>query len=255
MKDCIIQANVAPVKVGHLTFEGLMDEKERYYIAQQQIATIFQIIPTSAPKWLKSNLAKDCSLFSVKTNREEVEGKRVRSTEKAIALNDFERLLRKLDKSGNSIAESICDDLIGLSLQQLFADAFKVKFEQEDRLKWLKDRQEGKQVRHTLTDAIKWYLETNADTLSNGYIGFIYPNCSDLVNIGLFGRKSKRLCVDLKVSDRSKLRDALTADELRWLPEIEDLAARLIVYQGFEPMDAIKDAINRTAIPVVERIA
>lgn len=248
MKDCIIQANVAPVKVGHLEIEGLMDANECFAVAVPQICDLFQILVKNAGRDIKALLGKDFQFLKYKTK---LHPKAVN----AVTLVDFERLLRKLDKAGNPIAESMADDLVGLSLQQLFSDAFEIKFEQEERQKWLKDRQEGKQIRHTLTDAIKWYLNTNADTLSNGYINFIYPNCSDLVNIGLFGRKSKRLCVDLKVSDRSKLRDALTADELRWLSEIEDLAARLIVYQGFEPMEAIKDAINRTAIPVVERIA
>jgi hypothetical protein len=253
MKDSIIQTKVSSVKVGHLTFEGLMDEGETFYIAQQQLAFIFQVIPTSAPKWLKLHLGRDCSLFSVKTNREEVEGKRVRSTEKAITLRDFERLLRKLDKSGNPIAESICDDLVGLSLTQLFSDAFKVKFEEEQRQEFLKTRQEGKQVRVSLTDAIKWHLEGNE--VSDSKRHWIYINCSEAVNIGLFGRKASKMCIDFKVSDRSKLRDHLTADELRWLSEIEDLAARLIIYQSFEPVDAVKEAISRVAIPVVTRTA
>lgn len=253
MKDSIIQTTVEPVKIGHLTIEGLMDEAENYYIAQQQVAAIFQVIPTSAPKWLKANTGKDCSLFSVKTNREATEGKRVRSTEKAIGLLDFERLLRKLDKAGNSIAESICDDLLGLSLQQLFCDAFEVKFEKEQRQEFLKVRQDGKQVRHSLTDAIKWYVDNHE--VSEAKQQWIYHHCSEAANIGLFGRKASKLCIDFKVSDRSKLRNYLTTDELRWLTEIEDLAARLIMFQGFEPHPAVKEAVSRLAIVKVERVA
>jgi hypothetical protein len=142
----------------------------------------------------------------------------------------------------------------------LFSDAFGIKFEEQQRQEFLKTRQEGKQVRLTLTNAIDWYLKEDAKKdekhrRSANYVNFIFSNCSDLVNLGLFGRKSKRLCVDLKIEDRSQLRDFLTADELRWLSEIEDLGARLIVYQGFEPMDAVREAVSRVAIPKVDRTA
>jgi hypothetical protein len=248
MKDSITQAEVSCVKVGHLEIEGLMDTDGKFAVAVPQICQLFQILSKNASRDIKALLGKDFQFLKYRT---ELHPKAVN----ALTLIDFERLLRKLDKASNPVAESICDDLVGLSLHQLFSDAFHVKFESDERQEHLKVRQESKLVRHNLTDAIKWYLNANADTLSNSYVNFIYPNCSDLVNLGLFGRKSKRLCVDLKISDRSKLRDALKADELRWLTEIEDLAARLIVYQDYEPMDAVKEAISRVAIPVVDRTA
>jgi hypothetical protein len=116
-----------------------------------------------------------------------------------------------------------------------------------------KARVEGKRVRHSLTDAIAWYLEDNE--VSNSKRHWIYINCSDAVNIGLFGRRASKLCVDFKVKDRSKLRDSLTTDELRWLSEIEDLASRLMMYQEYEPITAVKEAISRLAILKVDRTA
>ena len=75
----ILTAQVATVKLGNLEFEGLKLEDGGYGIALQQVASLFQVIPTSAPKWLETRLGKGCSLFQCKTNRELTEGKRVRS--------------------------------------------------------------------------------------------------------------------------------------------------------------------------------
>jgi hypothetical protein len=65
-----------------------------------------------------------------------------------ILLPDFERLLRKLDKAGNKAAEQMVDDLVGLSMHQLFSDAFGQKFEKEERQAWLVDRQSHREDFH-----------------------------------------------------------------------------------------------------------
>lgn len=50
--------------------------------------------------------------------------------------------LKVCKKLGSAAADEMIDDLAGLSLQQLFSDAFKIEFEQKERQQWLKDRQE-----------------------------------------------------------------------------------------------------------------
>lgn len=50
-------------------------------------------------------------------------------------------------------------------------------------------------------------------------------------------------------------RDALTADELRWIAQVEELGARLVVYQAMKPLDAIKESLARNIIPVIDRKA
>jgi hypothetical protein len=126
----VITAKVAQVPFGNLTIEGLLLEDGKFAVALQQAATLFQIIPTSAPKWLRTNLGKDSSLYQVKTNRPG----RIRKPETAISLLDFERLLRALDKANNPIAVNMSDALIGLSLTQLFSDAFEIEVTKEQRL-------------------------------------------------------------------------------------------------------------------------
>jgi hypothetical protein len=140
MANNILTAKVAIVRFGSIEIEGLLIEDGRYAVAQQQAAKLFQIIPTSAPKWLKSILGKDASLFLVKTNREQIYGVRSRSSEKALSLKDFETLIVELSFEGDKTAQLMSRALIGLSLAQVFSDSFGVVFEKAERQSYLASR-------------------------------------------------------------------------------------------------------------------
>lgn len=64
-KKNYIKAEVALVSIGHLEVEGLLTEDGVELIAQQQVASLFSVIPTSTPKWLKRLLENDFQLFSL----------------------------------------------------------------------------------------------------------------------------------------------------------------------------------------------
>ncbi len=127
-----MKAEVATIEIGLYKFEGLKLENGQYAIAQQQIAQLFQIVPSSAPKWLKSLLEGGFQLFQVKTNREKQAGKQNRP-ENALSLLDFKKLIRKLDKQGNVIAEQIAESMLEMALEQRFADAFLIALTAGDR--------------------------------------------------------------------------------------------------------------------------
>jgi hypothetical protein len=172
-----------------------------------------------------------------------------------LPLDQLPLFLKVCSKLGSPDANELLLDLAGLSLQQLFSDAFGLQFEGNERQDWLKKRMEGKQVRLDMTDAVQWYIEKHKDKLSENTKQWMYKHCSDALNLGLFGRTAKKLCIDLQVKDRSKLRDALTTDELRWISQVEELSARLVVYQGLKPLDAVKESLTRNIIPIVDRKA
>jgi hypothetical protein len=131
--NTIINATVALVSIGdRIQIEGLKLEDGRYAIAQQQVASLFSVIPTSAPKWLKSLLGEGSQLFRVKTDRPKQQGKQNRP-ESALLIDDFRILIRKLDKKGNAIAERLSDILMGVALEQFFADAFDDNLTKQDR--------------------------------------------------------------------------------------------------------------------------
>lgn len=70
--------------------------------------------------------------------------------------------------------------MVGLSLHQVFSDAFGIKFEAEDRQRWLKQRQLHRQQYHPLltswlkvdaggnSKAVNWGKEINFFKLSAG---------------------------------------------------------------------------------------
>ncbi|NEO59117.1 MAG: hypothetical protein F6J98_01450 [Moorea sp. SIO4G2] len=80
-----------------------------------------------------------------------------------IKLIDMERLLLKMAVKGDPEAIQWTEELIGLSLHQLFCDAFKIKFEAENRQEFLTQRQQGKLARQEYTDVIKAYLDGNPE--------------------------------------------------------------------------------------------
>jgi hypothetical protein len=66
----------------------------------------------------------------------------------AIALKDFEKLVFELALKGNERAQEFSRSLIGLSLHQLFCDAFGIKFEKEERQQYLAQRMQHRQHFH-----------------------------------------------------------------------------------------------------------
>jgi hypothetical protein len=96
----ILTAQVATVKLGNLEFEGLKLEDGGYGIALQQVASLFQVIPTSAPKWLEGLLGKDAQFKRAKTDRFKQRGKQ-NQTEKILTLEQFRQALLVLAGRGN----------------------------------------------------------------------------------------------------------------------------------------------------------
>ena len=68
-----------------------------------------------------------------------------------------EIVLLELTIQGNKDAKTIQRSLVGLSLHQLLCDAFKIKFEVEDRQQWLICRQRTKVTFRLFTDELKKY--------------------------------------------------------------------------------------------------
>ena len=235
-----LKATVTLVKIGVLEIEGLLLDDGRFAIAQQQIASLFSVIPTSAPKWLKSLLGNDFQLFSVKTNRN-IESRQNRS-EKALLLTDLERLIFELALKGNETAISISRALIGLSLQQLFCDAFGIKFEQAERQEWLKQRQKGKVVRRTLTDAIKDWLDKHPECTGNERT-YLYASTTNVLYQSLFGKTAQEMRQAASVATNDLLRDSLSDKQLHLIDYHESYACKMIDKFDTHPHDAIKEAV------------
>jgi hypothetical protein len=236
------RAELAIVRIGNLEIEGLMLDDGTFGIAIPQVCTLFQIPIKHASRDIKALLHGD---FQFPKWCSKLHPKAVN----VLLLKDFESVLFELALKQNQVAIEFSRTIIGLSLQQLFSDAFCIQFEKEERQDWLKDRQSGKVVRRTLTDAIRDYIK--AHNVSERYAAFVYPNITDLINRAIFNRRSaKQLREDWGVDNP---RDYMTQNELLLIMEVEHLATRLIDKDDLEPGLAVKEAISRLCLPVIKR--
>lgn len=238
----IIKAQIAPVAIGHLSIEGLMAGDGKFYIAVPQISAQFQIDNNQASRRFKALLGSDFQFDKAKT---ELHPKAVN----VLSVPDFERLVARLDRSGHVGAQEFRDDLVGLSLHQLFCDAFGIKFEKEDRLNWLMLRQESKMLFWELASAVKQWM-------AGRYCGApeftYYKNAFDALNVGLFGMQSAKIRQELGLaSDSALCRDSFGQRALTNIATVQGLAARMMAKdESLKPIDAVKRAVDVTLIEV-----
>lgn len=103
-------------------------------------------------------------------------------------------------------------------------------------------RQEGKKARLSLTDVVKQWIE-NHPQMSANERKFIYINVSDALNVGLFGKKASKLREIIGCS-RNDLRDHFSDAEIVAIHTLEDLAARLVMFEGLHPVRAVVKALE-----------
>lgn len=242
-----IKAQVARVRFGHLSIEGLMAEDGNFLVSVPQVVEQFSVDTKQPARHFRSLLGEG-STVDVKVN---IAGTRL--TVNAMLLDTFEKLVAKLDRAGNKAAQDFRDDLAGLSLRQMFCDAFDVRFDEVDRQDWLKARQEGKLTRRTFTDAIKEYLGRHPE-LSQSRVKFMYSNASDRVNQAVMGRIARTLCKDFNC-EKDELRNNLTDQELRHISMIEEEAMLLVDRVDLEPCDAVLSARSKFSFDLSTRTA
>ncbi len=124
----MLTAKVTQVQFGSFgSIEGLMDEQGNYLISAKQANVQLSFASTTNElKTVKALLGKDFEPVLVKTPLNS-------NAVKAIPITVFEKLLAVLDRKGNKQAQILRDSLVGLSIHQLFSDAFGVVIDQEAR--------------------------------------------------------------------------------------------------------------------------
>lgn len=139
----ISKAQIADVKFGKRIIQGLMLPSGEFAIAVPQITGLLPnlVSQTHASRSLKTFLGKD---FQFAKTTSELNPKAVNY----ISLLDLERLVVAAARLGDKEALDLACDLVGLSLTQLWSDAFGVKFEQKERTQWLEDRDEHRREFH-----------------------------------------------------------------------------------------------------------
>lgn len=139
MAKSILSARIAVVKLGALAIEGLLIEDGNFGVAVPQIAAIFpyfqkgQDSQSKASQSLKRLMGEGFKTHRVKTDFN-------KNATIAVSLEDFVLVVKKLFRKGDDVAEDWIDALVGVSLHQVFCDAFDIEFGKEDRQEYLKSR-------------------------------------------------------------------------------------------------------------------
>lgn len=204
-----IKAEITEVSIGILKIQGLMSENGEFGVAVPQVTEKFRFNKNQASRDLKALLGKDFQFDKWKTP---LNPKAVN----VISLDYFQTLVRELDKRGNKAASEFVDALFGLSLHQLFCDAFGRKFEAQDRQAWLTTRYSTKHDFRPLTDLLK----ASGFTEPSEYARFVWAFQS-------------------KLGIESGTRDEL---DIKTLVALQGAQVRLItlIECGFTPWEAVK---------------
>lgn len=153
--------------IGPLSLEGLMSENGDFGVAVPQYADLFDVSRNTASRDIKRLLDKG-SKTSIELRKWKTPFNR--TDVNVIPLENWSSLVFELALSGNPKAIELSRLLQGLSWHQLFADAFGIKFEKEDRQKWLVTRMSTKHDFRPLTDM----LQHHGFTESKEYARFVW---------------------------------------------------------------------------------
>lgn len=245
-----IKATITTVKLGHLELQGLMaepivDGKPEFYVTGVEFAEKFDLetLPQNLGKSLKRLSGMDCKLF-----RASVSG--MKGTRLAIKLEDFEKLAANLAFRGNVKAQQFVKDLFGLSLHQLFCDAFGQKFEAADRQAWLQARQESKRLFWEITDQIdRWIMSRECSREPWVY----YSNSMDAINRALFGKTAKQIREEVGAAEGQLTRDHFGHQALFNIGLLQYQAAKAMQRDlQLRPVDAIKMTAERLQLDVID---
>lgn len=226
-----MKGTITNVNIGPLVIEGVLGDDGNLYVSAQQVASVFGATKNNTTYYLKAALGEGLVLIkiSVKADND------ITRQNNCIALSDFERVLRYYDRKGNEIAQSLSDALIGLSLTQLFNDAFGLKFEKEERQEWMDKRLKGKATRRTHTDALKeWGIRTTGQAPD----GKLYSDITNGIYILCFRKTAAELKAEKGVKKGQLLRDFFNPKELSQVEAVEQVIM-MAVDRGADPYAAL----------------
>ncbi|GIW59554.1 MAG: hypothetical protein KatS3mg087_0620 [Patescibacteria group bacterium] len=166
-----------------------------------------------------------------------------------ISFDGFLQLVFWEVSNQNPIAISLVVTGLGDSLRSLALKQFGVAVAEEDRQIWIKDRHASKEAFWELGEAIKQYLEKHPER-SSDYRTWVYLNCQDKINRGLFGKSAKKIREELG-SVANLLRDNYGSKALKRLDVVQRLACRYITKSDIEPKEAIAKAVDQFSYGII----
>ena len=138
-----------------------------------------------------------------------------------------------------------------MPLASLALKEFGQGVDEENRQDWLGERHASKEAFREMGNAIDEFIKKHSDK-SDNYRKWIYSNCQDAVNRGLFGKAAKKIREELGIGDSKLLRDHYGRRALRRLEVIQSLACRYILNSDTEPQDAVKKAVGEFNYGIID---
>jgi hypothetical protein len=156
-KETKVKAIVAEVPIGSFKIERYLLEDKLFGMSLSDFGRLIGIEPKQVRSRILNNKhAKKLIEKGFQGSRKCTVDKSKGSTIQLIELDWVIPLLQVAARIGIEKAWDILDLFAGLSIHQLYCDAFKIKFEKEDRQEWLIQREiVKKSFRSFLTDALK----------------------------------------------------------------------------------------------------
>lgn len=227
-----MQATVTQVPIGNIEIEGLLLEDGTFAVGIPQLASL-NLVPANRS-------IKELEVFSGMRFQSPIKTKTKLNPKaiNAISIKDLEELIVRMSAKGNQVALNLNLALVGLSLTQLFSDAFGIKFETEDRQAWLKDRQATKDSFWFLVADIDQYIETYGSSAPQWH----YINAFKAMSQGLFGKIPSDIKKELGIGSGELNRDHFGNESLRRIDCIQRLAKTSIA-KGTKPTKAVQEAI------------
>ncbi len=145
-------------------------------------------------------------------------------------------------KKGNKVAEAILEASLIEALERRADNAFNVLRTEEERNQRFVVRRDGILSRNFWTDCIQEYCKTHE--VSEDYKKWIYANVSDMVNMALFGIKSKAVKEHYQLPKGISIRDYLPSETLKLVDTIEKASAVRVQNNDVCPKQALKDVIG-----------
>lgn len=249
-----IKASRATIALGDIPLEVFMLPSGEYRLSEVQVTESVDKTSGYVRDFLKGKAPEAASWKDYTVKKIGIEKDHVgrgASRINAIPIELAVAFWTKEAVAGNSKAARLLGACAIESIERRADQAFNVQRTESERQALMKVRVEGKGVRRELTDAIADYIKRHPE-LSDNRRKFMFINVSQQVDKKVFGRVAHQLASDLGVA-AEKLRDALTAAELRLVTELENSAMRRIDLHDVDPVQAVKEAADALLIPVQER--
>lgn len=162
-----------------------------------------------------------------------------RNKTNVVYLPDFEKVLLKLAFRGDTDAQEWLEELAGLSLHQLFCDAFGVRFEKEERQNLLIKRQVNKDSFWFITDHIKAYCDRHEIEPVTDKFNY-YQQAMIAINQAVIGRNACEVRDALQVHSQAELiRDYYNREIIDIITVLQKSAGKRIDRKDMEPLQAI----------------